>query len=275
MKRAVTLEQFFTPIDTAQQCVELVRDLIDLTHVELYVEPSAGDGVFFELLPPGQRVGIDIEPRHPEIVRSDFFDWRCELPPERVLIIGNPPFGQRGALAMKFLNYALTLADTVAFIVPRSFQKFTFLNRVSTTHELVAMQPLVVPYRTDKGTTVVNTVFQVWRRGVEPRPLIERSTHHVDFDMRHAHLSRISDEERYELVQWADFAIAQVGANFSPKDVSDVRKGSHWFIKSRSPEVREIFEEANYDFLAGHNVAHTSLAKADIVAAYEEARKRR
>jgi hypothetical protein len=43
---------------------------------DLYLKPSAGDGVkcFAELM-SHLRVGLDIEPTHPEVVKADFLKW--------------------------------------------------------------------------------------------------------------------------------------------------------------------------------------------------------
>ena len=38
------------------------------------------------------------------------------------IVIGNPPFGLRGQLALKFINHSSKFADYVCFILPQLFQ---------------------------------------------------------------------------------------------------------------------------------------------------------
>ena len=271
-KRVVDLEQYFTPANVVAECLKLVESVSPLSSFELVIEPSAGRGAFLLELDPKNRLGLDLDPQHEEIVACDFLTWKApSIPSDRVAIIGNPPFGQRGALAMKFLKRACQLSDFVGFILPLSFRKYTFQDRVPTSHHLVLEVPLSVPFITKDGAMEVKTVFQIWRRGNSSREIQKRRAVHQDFSMKHAHLSRISLNELNELRQWADFAIPQVGANFKPRECSGLSKGSYWFIKGKHPDVRRAFENADFDFLENMNTAHTSLSKSDIVYAYERA----
>jgi len=89
--------------------------------------------------------------------------------------------------------------------------------------------------------------------------------------MRHAHLSRIDEVQRKELIDFAHIALPQVGAKFQPVDPTMVVKGSYWFIKLNENALLEAFSQLDFSFLDGTNTAHTSLSKADIVRAYTEA----
>ena len=110
------LDQFYTERETARRCwLELEQALDELgvkSHAPFFVEPSAGDGAFYDLLPPDRRVGFDIEPRHPEVQEKDFlfyFDYRPPTGREHTVIVGNPPFGDRGRLAVQFFRQAAEL----------------------------------------------------------------------------------------------------------------------------------------------------------------------
>lgn len=54
------------------------------------LSPSSGDGCFFDLLPKNKRIGIDLEPRRSDLIKSDFLKF--ELPKNKFIVIGNPPF---------------------------------------------------------------------------------------------------------------------------------------------------------------------------------------
>ena len=89
--------------------------------------------------------------------------------------------------------------------------------------------------------------------------------------MKHFHLSRIRHEARARLHIDFDFAIAQVGSNFTPKRPSEINAGSYWFIKSRANHVEEVFRILNFEFIKNQNTTIMSLSKKDIIAAYTQA----
>ena len=66
-------------------------------------------------------VGLDIEPLSDEIKQQDFLEW---FPKEsnKFGTIGNPPFGLRGNLALRFINHASRFSDYVCFILPQLFE---------------------------------------------------------------------------------------------------------------------------------------------------------
>ncbi|MEY5017094.1 MAG: hypothetical protein RL431_143 [Actinomycetota bacterium] len=284
MKRIVGNEQYFTPDDVARSCVERVDRVFPLTGFDRIIEPSAGDGAFLRFLPQST-IAVDIAPQSDSIVRADFVSWSpapVTGSPSRTLVIGNPPFGQRAALAVSFIQHAAEFADVIAFILPMSFNKYTFQDRVPRNFHLVESTDLMVAYdvtaQEDSAapgskprTVTVNTVFQVWEKRSEARALAPRVSSHPDFTMKHAHLAWTTEAQRQELRDTHDFAIAQVGANFAPKDVDSVTKGSHWFVRGVVPGVRDVFERLDFSHLSGMNTAHTSLSKRDIIEAYSRA----
>ena len=124
-----SLDQFYTKSEVARACWKhftgtlstLNRSLGDL----FFVEPAAGTGAFYKLLPSEKRLGIDLVPKYNGVKSQDFFQVTdCPFTPRDTAIIGNPPFGRRGKLAIDFFNHAAYLADVIAFIVPVNFRKF-------------------------------------------------------------------------------------------------------------------------------------------------------
>ncbi len=73
------------------------------------------------------KIGIDIDPRHDEIIKDDWFNYNISEMYERVLVIGNPPFGQYQKLSSKFISHALSFRNvqTIAFILPDVYRKHT------------------------------------------------------------------------------------------------------------------------------------------------------
>lgn len=270
-KRTVAIEQYYTSSDLAKSCVGLVESVLEMESFSLILEPSAGGGAFLEHLPDDRRVGIDIEPAHSEVTELDFFQWFPPFGEESILTIGNPPFGQRGALATRFLDRACEFSDAVAFILPRSYNKYTFQNRVNRNFHLLESVNCD-DFELPSGEPVsIKAVFQIWEKRDLVRELILPDDSHPDFTLRHAHLSRTSDDVLEVLRAQYDITIPQVGADFSPRDPMFVTKGSHWFVRLINPDARERFDRLNFDFLDGMNVAHKSLSKRDIVTAYRHA----
>ena len=124
--RVAGLDKFYTRPDIARQCI---REIADWHQWSLVVEPSAGNGSFLANIHAATKIGLDIAPEHPDVLRADFFEY---VPPvsTRILVIGNPPFGKGGSLAIRFFNHAATFAHTIAFIVPRTFRRISVQNKL-------------------------------------------------------------------------------------------------------------------------------------------------
>jgi hypothetical protein len=269
MKRTVDTEKYFTTPSLARECMDFLGHVLGpkFSSHTLFIEPSVGEGAFFDLLPTDRRIGIDIEPSTPNTTTADFLTWEPPATTGSIAVIGNPPFGRYGTTAMQFINHAASFADTIAFILPRSFNKWTFQNRMPEHFHLLNSFDCQGFYR-DGKPYAVKTVFQVWEKRPEVREPINPPASHPHFEMKHAHLSRVTEERLNDLRTNYEFVIPQVGRHFKPKDAAAVTKGSQWFIRPLTDGVRDRFESLDFGFLDGMNTAHTSLSKRDIVAAY-------
>jgi len=165
---AALKDQFFTPPSLAQQCWETFRREVDVSLFEYtFIEPSAGDGSFFKILPGGP-IGLDIEPRCSGIIQQDYLSW---MPPKdanaKYIVFGNPPFGLRGHLALNFINHSYAFADYVCFILPQLFEsdgKGSPRKRVKKYHLIYSEGLSAMFYNPDKQTVKVNGVFQIWSK---------------------------------------------------------------------------------------------------------------
>ena len=163
-------DQFFTPTTTAQECFNIFTKILKDLGIEEeninYIEPSAGSGSFFDVLPFNRRVGVDIEPRCEGIEKANFLEWLPKTQ-ENNVVIGNPPFGLRGNLALRFINHAASFADFVVFILPQLFEsdgKGSPHGRVKGLN-LLHSQAISSDFAYPDGKRVkVNAVFQVWSK---------------------------------------------------------------------------------------------------------------
>lgn len=162
-------DQFFTSKDTAQYCydkaIQVIIDLgVDLSQFT-FIEPSAGDGSFYNLMPVSQRIGIDIEPKCKGVIQSDFLSWKPDT--QKNICVGNPPFGLRGHLALKFINHAAQFSDFVCFVLPQLFDsngKGSCKSRVKGLN-LIHSEIVDSSFYYPGGKNVsVNVVFQVWSK---------------------------------------------------------------------------------------------------------------
>jgi hypothetical protein len=272
-KRIVELEQYFTCDSLVKRCIAALTQHFHLANFDFIIEPSAGDGAFLKHLPVDNCVGIDIEPRHPSVQEADFLTWRPEPTKTngRILTIGNPPFGQRGVLAMHFLQRACLFSDVIAFILPRSFKKHTFQNRIDRRYHCLEQFDCDDFRRPDGTKTHVKCVFQIWEKRNEDRLSIQLDSEHPDFSMKHCHLSRVTPEAYADICREYEFAIAQVGGNFIPREPASLQAGSYWFIKPNCSIVRSVFSRLDFSFLENTNATFTSLSKKDIILAYKHA----
>jgi len=162
-------DQYFAPEDMVDECLTILKEkLMELGIDEkkyTYIEPSAGDGAFLIKLPKDRRIGIDIEPRHEEIIESDFLEWEPE--DGKYITVGGPPFGHRGDLAVKFMNHASKFSDVVAFILPQYFEykgKFYCGDKIQNLR-LVNSIPLSSEFlypNGEKVTIPIKIFFQIW-----------------------------------------------------------------------------------------------------------------
>jgi len=103
--------------------LEVLNNLEIDTNNYIFIEPSAGHCNFYNLLPHDRRIGIDIDPKGntaSELIKTNYLDYTPDSS-NNYIVIGNPPFGLRGNLALRFINHSHSFADVVAFILPPLF----------------------------------------------------------------------------------------------------------------------------------------------------------
>jgi hypothetical protein len=162
-------DQFYTPVKTAQLCFELfserIKEFNDYVNEFTYIEPSAGDGNFLKVL-PDNTIAMDIEPKHPKVFEHDYLEWKPETP-GRYVVFGNPPFGLRGHLALKFINHSYEFAEYVCFILPQLFEsdgKGVPRKRVNGFNLILSKKMETKFYEPDKNEIKINIIFQIWSK---------------------------------------------------------------------------------------------------------------
>lgn len=165
-------DQFYTSKEISNYCYKKTLEILKQLDIDfneyIFIEPSAGCCNFYEILPQKKRIGIDIEPKGKlanELIKCNYLDYKPNKN-NKYIVIGNPPFGLRGNLALRFINHSFDFADVVAFILPPLFDSTgkgvpatrVFGYKLAHTEKL----PLN-SFEYPNGEKVnVSTIFQIW-----------------------------------------------------------------------------------------------------------------
>lgn len=268
----VDLDRFFTRPDIARKCHEALLQAMAEDHADIgqykFVDPSAGEGVFFDLLPENRRIGIEIVPGPPDFECQDFLEWQPPLNGHRYAVIGNPPFGYRAWLALAFVNHAATFADYIGMILPMGFQsngKGSPKFRVRGAQLLDTMSLPPNAFMSAEGKTVqVNALWQIWRRGVNNRPPLAACDDWIDIFTIDHRKERMCGHER---VHEADWFLQRTFYGAPPtlvSDFSEVKYGCGYGIvlKKDEGQVTKALRDTDWvkhSNLAAHNCRHISM----------------
>lgn len=248
-------DRFFTKRQTARHCMSVFTRIAQNYGYDLeshiFVEPSAGDGCFTALLPENRRIALDIAPQAPGIEQSDFLNWTP--PPGTYAVIGNPPFGVRGAIALAFINRAAVFADIVGFILPMTFAsdgKGGAMTRVKGLTLLHSEELAPRSFWADGGDYDVNTVFQVW--GARKHDIAERSKSCDNYIEIRTVCTNPNRRCGLHLMDRYDFFIQGTFYENRPPtvvtDFADVKYGSGYgvIIKQQKAAVSEALEGVDW-----------------------------
>jgi len=164
-------DQFFTMDDDVNYCFKVFSEYLNSVNESIddfwFIEPSAGDGAFLKVLPENKTIALDVEPRHSNIIETDYFDWTPSASDRNYVVFGNPPFGLRGHLALKFIEHSHQFADYVCFILPQLFEsdgKGSPRKRINN-YNLVHSEKLNTLFYDPNGKEMkINVVFQIWSK---------------------------------------------------------------------------------------------------------------
>jgi predicted RNA methylase len=272
--REIGLDQYNTLPEVAEYCWKSFQNFLKKDEATLknykIIEPSAGTGAFYNLLPKDKRIGIDVEMFNKEYIQQDFLTWSPNNTDDRpCVVIGNPPFGYRGWLALSFLNKASEFCDYVGFILPMSFQsdgKGSPKNRVkgmTLVHSEALSGDIFMEPNGEK--IQVNTLWQIWKKGEAPSlPDLSACDNFIELftvDLRKERLCGMTKIEQ------CDTFLQRTYFGNSPKlvkDFSDVKYGCGYGIlfKKNKRKIIKILKTINWDIysnLATHNCKHISM----------------
>ncbi len=189
-RRVTGTEQFYTPLNLAEELVQFSAGVIPNFSSRKFLEPAGGSGSFITALKV-QGVesieSVDLYPMFQGVVKKNFLDYKPKQ--SNLVTISNPPFGRNNALSIPFFNHAAQFSEYIAFLVPRSWRKWSVENRLNLSFHKIADRDVFVSYvdldgKPFKKNNGLRTCFQIWKRQTTQRAktvvpdnaLIEKTT---------------------------------------------------------------------------------------------------
>jgi predicted RNA methylase len=179
-RRVTGKEQFYTPKELAKTLTNKVAQVIGGLTNRTVIEPAGGTGSFVTAakeLGAKKVLSFDIEPKADGVILADFLTNEIKGVTDAVTI-SNPPFGRNNSLSIPFFNKAANHSQYIAFIVPRSWRKWSVINRLNRNFHLIHDEDLTIDYVDETGEMVwqkarLNTCFQIWEKKDTHRGLIK------------------------------------------------------------------------------------------------------
>ena len=267
--RQIGLEQYYTDSETAEKFCKAVDDLYGFKNFDIILEPSAGAGHIYEKL-PSNRMGLDIDPKHPEVRKQDFFTFYPNqdfLERPNILTIGNPPFGRNSKMAVDFFNHASQFSDTICFIIPITWLKYSLHKKLDRSFGLFyseILDPYCFEVAGKKVEQEIRCVAQCWSKvnpGRENMRIYQKpKSWHIDFD--------VVEKGDFDIwmVKWGSFH----KHIFLPPSESP-NQGSYRKIKFNNPGAEKIFRSIEWKKETEYlNVGVWYLSLSTLVETYEK-----
>ena len=265
---ASVLDQFYTSPIIAQECINRLNRAVPAARRKYFLEPSAGTGSFSSQLE--NCVSVDLDPKFPGVIRSDFLILRKEdlfssdKSQNEICVIGNPPFGKNSSLAVKFFNHASKIGNTIAFIVPKTFRKQSLHNKINLNFWNIL--DIDIPRNSfiyEDQAYDVPCCFQIWVRRKETRPVIKYQE---------------SSYLRFVKKSEADFAVRRVGGTTGKAhlDFKECAEVSHYFLKvidskMKKTELVRIINQLDFSNEANSTAGVRSISKMEFMAKLNQA----
>ena len=156
--------KYYTSKQLSKYCIDKTFDIIGEENITDIIEPSAGDGSFSDQL--FFCTAYDIEPENNNIIQQDFLQLDIPYKKGR-LLIGNPPYGPKMHLVVKFFKKSIELGDYVSFILPISQ-----LDNVVSLYEfdLIYSEDLGLQKYSDREVYCCLNIYKRSENGLNKKP---------------------------------------------------------------------------------------------------------
>ena len=264
-----TIDKYYTKQSVVELCIDYVKQYINIdSKNDLIIEPSAGNGAFILGIKSlsSKFLFFDLKPENIEILEQDYL----ELDPikirqitdcKKIHVIGNPPFGRQSSLAIKFIKKSTTFADTISFILPKSFKKDSLQKSFPLVFHLIFQVDLPPnSFLVDSHEYDVPCVFQIWEKKVDMRlkqPILQPM--HFKF---------------VKQTQDPDISVRRIGVNAGIISQNTIDKSieSHYFIKfTNSKSVEDnIISLLGITYEFDNTVGPKSISKQELIEKFNQ-----
>ena len=266
------LDKFYTIDSVVDTCISTITKQYDWNTWGMVIEPSAGNGSFFHKIPVSNdnKIGLDIEPEHVDIIEKDFFDYEIGEKNGKILVIGNPPFGRNCSIAVKFFNHASNWCDTIAFIIPRTFRRESIQNRLNLNFHLTLDEEIPIKPCSFTPPMMVKCCFQIWEKRDYKREIINLETSHDDWEF--LSFGPNDDKNQPTPPSNTDFVIRAYGGKcgeIKTDNIYNLRPKSWHWIKCNKNKEELIYTFSKLDYSNCLNTARqNSLGRGELVKLY-------
>jgi predicted RNA methylase len=257
-----TIDKYYTKDSIVEMCITYVKKYIDIKTDDMVIEPSAGNGSFINGIKSlsSNCMFYDLEPENSEIKKQDYllYDYgiiRKDF--SKIHIIGNPPFGRQSSLAIKFIKKSCEFADSISFILPKSFKKDslkkTFLLHFHIIFEIDLPEK---SFLVDGKEHNVPCTFQIWEKKNIDRIVNEK--------LEPNNFIFVKKTEN------PDISVRRVGVNAGAIDIKIDEKNiqTHYFIKFTNGISihHNISQLLNVSYPMNNTVGPRSISKQELIS---------
>lgn len=278
-----SLDKYYTKSKVSHYCLQQLKSLLKakgyIFNDLIFIEPSAGSGVFLDNIESNRVVGFDIEPERDDIIRADFLGSENKLGwSAKNIVVGNPPFGKKGRTAIDFINHSLALSNIVCFILPIQFRKWSTQKHIKQGARLIYDEDLPDSSFTFLGRDYeLRCCFQIWINGntegfekeIDLRLLSPPPTKHKDFELFQYNCTE--QAEKFFDYNW-HFAVLRQGWGdfnkiYTKQDKDGMSRKKQWiFFKASSDIVLRNLKSIDFNKVAELNTTIKGFGKADIIS---------
>jgi predicted RNA methylase len=256
-RRVTGDERYYTPPQLALELTARAAEVIPDFSDRLLIEPAGGSGSFIDAARSfgvSEILSVDTHPLHEAVKKADFLKWSPRV--TAAVTLSNPPFGRNNALAVPFFNHAAGFSDYIAFLVPRSWRKWSVQNRLDLNFQLLTDDDVEVNYVDAAGLPLssqsrLRTCFQIWQRQDTPREkvLIE--------DL--GFVSRAPAATADLAITTFGYGCGRVHREFEP-----VPNTTRVFLKVNDPRVYQVIDNLQFDRFSKHTAYTEALSMQEL-----------
>jgi hypothetical protein len=222
-------DKYYTSKNLSRYCIDKTFEIIGEDNISDIIEPSAGDGSFSDQLL--FCTAYDIEPENDDIIQQDFLQLQLPYKKGR-LLIGNPPYGPKMHLVVKFFKKSIELGDYVSYILPISQ-----LDNVVSLYEfdLIYSENLGLQSYSDRNVYCCLNIYKRPKNGLNSKP---------KFEMQDINIMRDA-KKNYDEIEDYDIRMAYWGSGCAGKILSkdDKRYAGEYKIKIYNESLKDRIVE--------------------------------